>query len=286
MDTSAPQNPGLFTHAKSDVADFFHILCRPAIWKSLTLAICIPALAVGLLFLVGFGEPADKSNAPKVGDLLKATTPLFLAGILATMWTRAAVALYFGHRGFFTSANPESPTSGLRSNEMRPVQLYLFAFGFTALLSVYFPLWLQMWLSVGFFTALLVLDYNGLKGGPVAGEICDDPLTNFQKCCRNLVYRVDLIILVPVIVTVATLSFIEFGLPILDGNHSKFNSPFWTLNETKAVLGNLDVFQQDRRVFICSFIGIHGLISAILLVFHMVEWERREVSPHSKPPSV
>jgi hypothetical protein len=285
LENSAQHQPGLFTHAKSDVTDFFRILCRPTIWISLALALFIPALAVGLLLLVGFGEPANKSNAPKLGDLLKATTPLFIAGILAIMWTRAAVALYFGHRGFFTAAKPETPRRGLRSNEMRPVQLYLFGFGFTALLSVYFPFWLQMWLSVGFLTALLVLDYNGLKSGPAAGEIRDDLLTNFQKCCRNLVYRVDLIILIPILVTVATLTFIEFGLPILDGNHSKLNSPFWKLTETKAVLGTLDVFQQDRRVFISSFIGIHGLITAILLVFHLVEWERREFFSNQKPPT-
>ncbi|MDA0655771.1 MAG: hypothetical protein O2912_05110 [Proteobacteria bacterium] len=201
------------------------------------------------------------------------------------MWARAAVALYFGRRGFFTSAKPENPTSGLRSNEMRPVQLYLFGFGFTALLSVYFPFWLHFPFSVGFFSALLVLDYKGLKSVPAAGEIRDDLFTNFQKCSRNLVYRVDLIILIPVIMIVVALSFIEFGLPVLEGNYSKLNSPFWTLNEVAAAPKNLEVFQQDRRVFISSFIGIHGLVSAILLVFHIVEWERRAFFSNTKPPA-
>lgn|GEM_PF-5925068 len=257
----------VMTHGCADVGRFFGQLFSPSLRRCLGIGFWAPGAAILLIAGAWIGERMFMADSKLVGALFKSTALLYVIGILATLWVRAAVLSTFT-RSDYTDGDAS------HAGSFRSAQLTIFVMALACLASVAFSLWNQIITTSLYLATLFVVDYSYLKSGQAVGvgdeKVETAPVPDrVRECCRDMAAHVDMILLIPFTVAMLLLFTFEFVIPSV--TDSKYGSPFWS--------GTLDPqyfsFGLDRAVFMDAFTGALTLSAALLTLIHLVGWEQK-----------
>jgi hypothetical protein len=232
------------------------------------LSCCIRLPHVNSLIAHPFGEPYRL---------------IFALGIMFSLWAQGTITCYFDDRQFFHKTKlPKAIEKGLRFE----IPLFLGSVVLVSLMS------LDSYRThlVSNFVYLIIVSildfFYFYKVEPRDKKSDEDKIASeeLKKCCRQLFWHVDLVIVLSIVLAFLFVWFFPTPLPPFTVNPKLLSLPpsfdFSYLDRLTDSINRQWSGQSNEpmtEIFISGVIGVLLLLTVILIIVHLYEWEKKRV---------
>lgn len=190
---------------------------------------------------------------------------LFAIGILSSIWVQFTLEFYYADKDYKESTK-------LHYRKVTEyIQLFMLGSIIVALICIQYY---YIHILATLFYLLLVSTCDTLvwlSSEALAGEKSEQKHQKFKECCRQLLFHVDGVVFFVVLFWVLIISF------SLSGERASFILSSELIEPSKGAVGNL-VKHELREPLMAGMIGFHAILSVILLLVHLMEWESSTIA--------